>query len=126
VKQKKKTTEDKYVECVVKGIQEKKGKEIISIDLSRLENAVCRYFIICHGESSTQVSAIAQSVEKVMEETLQEKARSSQGYENAQWILLDYFDCVVHVFQKETREFYNLENLWADGEINQYKEGLNS
>jgi len=123
MKHRKVTEEDRFVNCVVKGIQEKKGKEIVSIDLTNLDNAVCRYFIICHGDSNTQVSAIAQSIEKEMEETHQEKVLHSQGYENAQWILLDYFDYVVHIFQKEYRDFYNLEELWADGKFKQHKEG---
>lgn len=122
MKQKKKAASDKVIECIVKGIQEKKGKEILSIDLSKLDNAVCRYFIICHGDSNTQVNAIAQSIEKMMQENLHEKAWHSQGYENAQWILLDYFDYMVHIFQKDTREFYNLESLWADGQIEHFNE----
>ncbi len=122
MKQKKKAASDKVIECIVKGIQEKKGKEILSIDLSKLDNAVCRYFIICHGDSNTQVNAIAQSIEKMMQETMHEKVWHSQGYENAQWILLDYFDYMVHIFQKDTREFYNLESLWADGQIEHFNE----
>jgi ribosome-associated protein len=124
VKQKKTNESDKIIECIVKGIQEKKGKEILTIDLSKIDNAVCRYFIICHGDSNTQVNAIAQSIEKVMEETLEEKVAHSQGYENAQWILLDYFDYMVHIFQKDTREYYNLESLWADGQIRHFTEVL--
>jgi ribosome-associated protein len=124
VKQKKQVEVDRAIECIVKGIQDKKGKEILSIDLTKLDNAVCRYFIICHGDSNTQVNAIAHSIEKVMEETLNEKVARSQGYENAQWILLDYFDYMVHVFQKDTREFYNLESLWADGKVNHFTEVL--
>lgn len=124
MKQKKQVEVDRAIECIVKGIQDKKGKEILSIDLTKLDNAVCRYFIICHGDSNTQVNAIAHSIEKVMEETLNEKVARSQGYENAQWILLDYFDYMVHVFQKDTREFYNLESLWADGKVNHFTEVL--
>lgn len=122
MKYRKVTEEDKFVESIVKGIQEKKGKEIVSIDLSNLENAVCRYFIICHGDSNTQVSAIAQSVEKVMQESHEEKVWRSQGFENSQWIVLDYFDYVVHIFQKEFRDFYNLEGLWADGKFKNHIE----
>jgi ribosome-associated protein len=122
VKHKKTDDSDRILECIVKGIQEKKGKEILSIDLSKVNSAVCRYFIICHGDSNTQVNAIAQSIEKVMHETLQEKALRSQGYGNAQWILLDYFDYMVHIFQKDTRAFYNLESLWGDGQIQHFTE----
>lgn len=124
MKQKKTNDSDKIIECIVKGIQEKKGKEILTIDLSKIDNAVCRYFIICHGDSNTQVNAIAQSIEKVMQENLDEKVWHSQGYENAQWILLDYFDYMVHIFQKDTREYYNLESLWADGQIRHFTEVL--
>jgi ribosome-associated protein len=110
-------TKDKTVDIIIEGIKEKKGKEIVSIDISKLENSVCRYFIICHGDSNTQVSAIAQWIEKVVEDDLNEKVWKKQGFENAQWILLDYVDIVVHIFQKEFRDFYDLESLWADGKI---------
>ncbi len=112
---------DKTVDLIIEGIKEKKGKEIVSIDISKLENSVCRYFIICHGDSNTQVSAIANWIEKVVEDELDEKVWKKQGFENAQWILLDYVDVVVHIFQKETRDFYNLESLWADGKIEKFE-----
>lgn len=105
------------VDNIIEGIQEKKGKEIVCIDLSSIENSICRYFIICHGDSNTQVGAIAQSVERVMEEKLNEKVLRKQGLENSAWVLLDYVDVVVHIFQKEYRDFYNLEGLWADGRV---------
>ena len=106
-----------FVDFIIEGIKEKKGKEIISINMSALNNAVCRCFIICHGDSNTQVSAIANWVEKVIEDKLDEKVRRKQGLENSQWVLLDYVDVVVHIFQKEYRDFYNLEGLWADGQV---------
>lgn len=109
--------EEKVVELIIEGLKEKKGKEIVSIDISKFENSVCNYFIICHGDSTTQVSALAQWVEKTLEEQLNEKVWKKQGFENAQWILLDYIDVVVHVFLKESRDFYNLEGLWADGKV---------
>jgi ribosome-associated protein len=113
--------EEQIVELIIEGIKEKKGKEIVSIDIAKFESSVCNYFIICHGDSTTQVSAIAQWIEKVLEEQLNEKVWKKQGFENAQWVLLDYIDVVVHVFQKETRDFYNLEGLWADGKIKRIK-----
>jgi ribosome-associated protein len=113
--------EEDVIDLIVEGIQEKRGKEIMSIDISALENSICRYFIICHGDSNTQVSAIAQWIERVMEEKHSEKVWHKEGFENAQWILLDYVDVVVHIFQKEYRDFYNLESLWADGKIERYK-----
>jgi len=111
------TEVEAIVDNIIEGIKEKKGKEIVCIDLSALQNSICRYFIICHGTSNTQVAAIAQGVEKVMEDKLNEKVWRKQGLENAHWILLDYIDVVVHVFQKEFRDFYNLEGLWADGKV---------
>jgi ribosome-associated protein len=112
------TKEEEFINYIIEGIKEKKGKEIISIDLSNLENAECRYFIICHGDSNTQVNAIANWVEKVTEDKGNEKVWRKQGFENAHWILLDYVNVIVHIFQKEFREFYNLEALWGDGNLN--------
>ena len=103
------------VKSIIEGIQDKKGKDIVCINLESLQNSVCKYFIICHGDSNTQVNAIAQGIEKAMEENLNEKVRRKQGFENAQWVLLDYVDIVVHIFQKEFRDYYDLESLWADG-----------
>lgn len=113
--------EEKLIENIIEGIKDKKGKEILSIDLRSLDNASCRYFIICHGDSNTQVSAIANWVEHILEDKLNERVIRKQGFENAHWILLDYVDIVVHVFQKEFREFYNLEGLWADGNLRKFE-----
>jgi ribosome-associated protein len=117
----KQTEEEKTINYIIEGIKEKKGKEIVSIDLTKLDNAVCSYFVICHGDSSTQINAIANWVEKVMEDKRNEKAWQKQGFENAQWILLDYVDIVIHIFQKESRDFYNLESLWADGYLSKFE-----
>lgn len=111
------STEQKIVDLVIEGIKEKQGKDIVSIDISKFQNSICSYFIICHGDSTTQVNAIAQWIEKTLEEELDEKVYKKQGFENAQWVLLDYIDVVVHVFLKEARDFYNLEGLWADGKV---------
>jgi ribosome-associated protein len=109
------------LEHIVEGIKEKKGKDILSIDLRDLDNSICRYFIICHGDSNTQVNAIANWIEHVIEERLNEKVWHKEGFENASWILLDYVDIIVHIFQKESREFYNLEGLWADGYLSKFE-----
>ena len=106
---------------IVEGIKEKKGKDILSIDLRDLDNSICRYFIICHGDSNTQVNAIANWIEHIIEERLNEKVWLKEGFENASWILLDYVDIIVHIFQKESREFYNLEGLWADGYLSKFE-----
>lgn len=110
------------VEATIKGIQEKKGKSIVTLDLRKTDNSVTDFFIICHGDSSTQVDAIADSVMDELRMSLNERPWHKEGFENAEWILLDYFNVVVHVFQKETREFYNLEGLWADAQITEIED----
>ncbi|MBI9063746.1 MAG: ribosome silencing factor [Marinilabiliaceae bacterium] len=101
-------------DAVVEGIQEKKGTDIVILDLTELDNTICQYFVICSGESNTHVDSVAESVEKYVREKLEDRPNHTEGRENAQWILLDYFDVVVHVFQRSERAFYNLEALWAD------------
>ncbi len=110
------------LETIVQGIQNKKGSDIVTVDLTVLENSFCQFFVICHGNSNIQVSAIAESVEERVREDLQEKVWHREGLENAQWVLLDYGDVVVHIFQKEFRDFYNLEELWADANIKRIEE----
>ncbi len=104
----------RLVEAVVNGMQEKKAKQISVLDLTNLEHAVTDYFVICNAESNTQVSAIADSVEHFTLKELKEKAIHKEGTQNAFWILLDYGNVVVHVFQDEAREFYDIESFWAD------------
>lgn len=110
-----KSTED-LKSLIVEGIKEKKGKKIISLNFSGFENSVCKYFIICEGDSNTHVNAISQSVEDITYKKSKIKVWKKEGFENAQWIILDYVDIVVHIFQKHIREYYNLEELWADTE----------
>jgi ribosome-associated protein len=98
----------------VASIQEKKGSAIVSMDLRDLKYAVTDFFVICHAESTTQVNAIANFVEDEIEEKTGERPIHKEGFENAEWILLDYFNIVVHVFRQEKREFYGVERLWAD------------
>lgn len=105
------------VKTIIEGIQEKKGKEIILIDLSELNFAICDYFIICHGESNTQVSAIAESIEEKVKTNLNKNTSHLEGLQNAQWVLMDYQDTIVHIFQKQYRDYYKLEELWGDAKI---------
>jgi ribosome-associated protein len=105
------------VEAIIDGVRKIKGINIVNLNLSKLTDPVCESFIICHGESNTQVYAIANSVEKTVKETIGEKAWHKEGLENAQWILIDYANVVVHIFQKEYRDYYKLEDLWADAEV---------
>ncbi|MCW0483333.1 ribosome silencing factor [Gaoshiqia sediminis] len=103
--------------AIIEGIERKKGLDIIKIDLTKINHSECNYFIICHGNSTTQVDAIAHSVEDTVEEITGEQAWHKDGYKNSIWILLDYADVMVHVFQHEARNFYDIENLWADAAI---------
>jgi ribosome-associated protein len=117
-----KSETEQLIDAIVEGIQRKKGLDIIKIDLTKINHTECKYFVICHGNSNTQVDAIAHSVEDTVEELINEKAWHKDGYRNSLWILLDYADIMVHVFQKESRNFYDLENLWADAHIETIKE----
>ena len=113
---------DEKVQLIVEAIQEKKGQQIVTINLSKVENSICEYFIICHGESVTQVGAIAESIEKKLKDAGRIRSHHVEGLQNRQWVLLDYFDILVHVFQEEYRSFYRLEELWADGKVTKVKE----
>ena len=105
------------IDLVVKGIQEKKGTNITVVDLRDVMNAYSDYFIICTGSSDTNVQAISNSIEDLLRDTLDEKPMHVEGYREANWILMDYFETLVHIFKEEEREHYNLENLWADAKI---------
>ena len=106
------------IEKIVKGISDVKGQDIEMIDLRKIENRICDFYIICSGNSNTHVSAILESVKKKVSKTLKEKPSHTEGEENAEWILLDYINVVVHIFQKPVRDFYRIEELWGDCKIN--------
>jgi len=108
---------EKLVETVIEGMQEIKANNIFVLNLTKLDNAITDYFVICDAESSTQVNAIADSVEVTVKTKLKEELFYKEGFENASWILLDYSNVIVHVFQSEAREFYNIEDFWADAEF---------
>ncbi len=105
------------VNAIISGMQEKKGERIVSLNMKGIENAVSDHFIICHGNSDTQVEAIAEAIEEKTLEELNEKPWQIEGNENASWILLDYVHVVAHIFHEEARTFYDLEGLWADAEV---------
>ena len=109
------------VDLVVEGIQEVKGKDIIHLDLRNVPNTVCDHFVICHGDSDTQVEAIAGSVEKMVRDRTGERPWHAEGREVRGWIILDYVDVVVHIFHREKRAFYALEDLWADAESRRFE-----
>jgi len=104
---------------IVKGIQEKKGIDIVILNLKGVSNAIAEYFVICTGTSDTQLDAIAGSIEKEVSEGASEKPWHREGFQNKEWILIDYVNVVVHVFKKEVRSFYGLEDLWGDAEVKQ-------
>ena len=109
---------NKLIEKIVIGISDVKGQDIEMIDLRKIENRICDFYIICSGNSNTHVSAILESVKRKVSKTLKEKPSHTEGEENAEWILLDYINVVVHIFQKPVRDFYRIEELWGDCKIN--------
>ena len=114
VKRKKSETSGMLADIIVKGMQEKLGLDIVKLNLSGIPNSITDYFVICHGSSRSQVDAIADSVQFEVKKAIGAIASHKEGFENCEWILLDYFDVVVHIFQAEARSFYQLEKLWAD------------
>lgn len=108
---------DLLITEVIKGIEDVKGENITILDLREIENTVCDYFIICDGNSNTQVNAISGAIQKKVSKALKDKPWHVEGEKNAEWVLIDYVNIVVHVFQKETRDFYNIEGLWGDAKI---------
>ncbi len=114
---KKTVSTDVLLTNIIKGIEEVKGNDIEILDLRAIETAVCDYFVICNGTSNTQVNAIVNSVQKTVSKELKDKPWHIEGTDNAEWVLMDYVSIVVHVFQKEIREYYNIEGLWGDAKI---------
>ncbi|MDH7444587.1 ribosome silencing factor [Aquimarina sp. 2201CG14-23] len=111
---KKEIDTDQLITQIIKGIEEVKGNNITILDLREIENTVCNYFVICNGTSNTQVNAIVSSIQKTVSKSLKDKPWHVEGSENAEWVLIDYVNIVVHVFQKHIREFYDIEGLWGD------------
>ena len=107
------------VETITKGIKEKKGQRIVVADLNSIEGAICRYFVICQGNSPSQVEAITESIGEMARKELGEKPATVAGLENAQWVAMDYGDVLVHVFLPDVRDYYDLEHLWDDAELRQ-------
>ena len=112
------------LESIIKGIFEKKGKDVLKIDLRKLENRITDFFVICHASSVTQVDSICDSVEDTVRAGTGEKPGHVEGLDNCFWVLLDYGNVVVHVFLEEYRHFYSLESLWADASIEAIKDNL--
>ncbi|MDX9906134.1 MAG: ribosome silencing factor [Bacteroidales bacterium] len=115
---------EQLTELIIQGMEDTKAKKIVILDLQDIDSAVTNYFVICHGNSKPQLEAIADSVIAKTVKGLKAKPWHKEGFENAEWILLDYVDVVVHIFREDRREFYQLEKLWADAPItrHEYKE----
>ncbi|MFU8844207.1 MAG: ribosome silencing factor [Bacteroidales bacterium] len=120
----KKSESEKLSEVIIEGILKKKGREVLRMELKKLPNAVSDYFVICHANSGTQVKAIAESVEEETLKELKAKPWHKEGIENAEWILIDYVNVVVHIFREESRTFYNLEKLWGDAPVKEFSDNL--
>jgi ribosome-associated protein len=108
------TNADQLISVIINGIEDVKGQNITILDFREIENTVCDYFIICDGTSNTQVNAIVNSIQKKVSKEIKDKPWHIEGAENAEWVLMDYVNVVVHVFQKHKREYYDIESLWGD------------
>lgn len=114
---------EKLVAAIVAAIDDKKGSDIASLDLSAIDGAITSAFVVCNADSTTQVAAIAGGVEERVLEKLKEKPWRVEGLQNSFWVVMDYGDVMVHIFQTEMRNFYKLEQLWADAPATHYIEG---
>ncbi|MBD5068311.1 MAG: ribosome silencing factor [Alistipes sp.] len=112
---------EELIRTIVSAIEDKKGKNIVSLDLSGFDGAICSAFVVCNADSTTQVAAIADGIEEKVQQTLGEKVWRVEGQQSALWIAMDYVDVVVHIFQTELREFYKLEELWADAPMTRHE-----
>ncbi|MEN7550256.1 ribosome silencing factor [Rapidithrix thailandica] len=117
IKQVKEVDSKELAEAIIFGMQEKKAQDVVVMDLRKIKNAIADYFVICSGSSDTQVQALASSVEEQVYKKHQEDPWKKEGVSNCEWVLLDYVDVVVHIFLKDKRQFYGLEELWGDAEI---------
>lgn len=115
------TTQNKLIDTIAGAIADKKGKNIVSLDLSGFDGAICSHFVVCSADSTTQVAAIADGIEEKVRETLGEKPWRIEGQQTALWIAVDYVDVVVHIFTTELRDYYRLEELWADAPSKRYE-----
>lgn len=111
---------EKLIETIAGAIQDKKGKGIVSLDLSGFDGAICSHFVVCNADSTTQVAAIADGIEEKVFETLGENPWRVEGKQTGLWVAIDYIDVVVHVFQTDLRGYYKLEELWADAPSKHY------
>ena len=117
-----KTESAMLADIVINAIYEKKGEQVVKIDMRPINSPIADFFIVCQGSNRTQVEAIADSINEEVNKAIGVRPSHLEGRENAEWMLIDYFDVVVHIFQPETRGFYKLESLWADADITEVSE----
>lgn len=108
---------EKIVNKIIEALQDTKACRIVKIDLRKIENCFCRFFVVCHGTSSTHIAGLADAVEEKIQEELKEKPLHIEGLSGSQWVVLDYGDVITHIFEKEQRDFYQLEDFWADAKL---------
>ena len=123
--QKTHTSADELISLIINGIEEVKGVNINLLDLREIDNTVCDYFVICNGTSNTHVNAIVSSIQKTVSKAIHDKPWHVEGADNAEWVLMDYVNVVVHVFQKQVREFYDIEGLWGDAKVTMVESSYN-
>ena len=123
--QKGKASTDELIALILQGIEEVKGQQKSLLDLRAIENTVCDYFIICNGTSNTHVNAIVGSIQKTVSKAIKDKPWHIEGQDNAEWILMDYVNVVVHVFQKHIRDYYDIEGLWGDAKFTTIVSSIN-
>jgi len=112
---------DSLCDLIIDAIQDIKGKKILKLDLKKLDESPADYFVICEGDSHTQVKGISGNIYKRLKDERGLRPFKTEGEQHANWILVDYFDVVIHIFYKETRTFYDLEDLWSDAKITEYE-----
>ena len=115
---------EQIVEKIVEGIQERKGKNIVVVNLTKLHEAPCSYFVICEGDSNVHVNAVGNSIKDWVRDEIDTRPYATDGFENCEWIAMDYGQIIVHVFQRETRQFYDIEHLWSDAQLTKIKDVL--
>ncbi|MGE9311741.1 ribosome silencing factor [Niabella sp. CJ426] len=115
------TKNSKLFKSIIAAIQEKKGENIVSLDLRKIPEAVADFFIVCEATSQPQVKAIADNIEERVKENCGENVFHKEGFQSMQWVLVDFVDVVIHIMQPETRKFYNLEEMWSDAVVEEHQ-----
>ena len=110
------------IDKIVKGIQEKKGRDIVIIDLHDIEDTICKAFVICTGGSPTQIQALADSISETVRKEAAQKPIAVDGLRQSMWVAMDYVDVIVHIFLPDMRDFYDLEHLWADAQLTEIED----